>query len=552
MPAQVYEDFLETEFSILEAVPLRPGDPEEFRRSYPYPRLKLTDRKQPMRFGTVVLENDYLKATIVPSLGGRITSLYDKRTQTEILPQDFGIAEGEPRGAELNQGIALDIGLGERLTKLGPVDFQIEDSDEDGPARVWLAELQSGTGLSWHARILLPPDRAELQIMLRLLNRTRNRQDVSRSVAVPPAFRAKQGIYFSEQTKTGFAVESAGFGLSPMGPRQLDTIEVRLTPITGMDNVSASGDGLSANLSDTTLEVQAARPFLGVSVLLNAPNGTLEAKADLYPEKVERFDLPPGVDAVVIRDKEGGELLRYVSGQPQAEEPTRTAQEEFALAEEGDASALVSALADIGTRSAAYNMTGTLRMRQGSYSEAAELFETSLLYNAEDHLTWWAKAVAHRLEGGEEERPELLNAHYLAPLEPLLRAESTLGQQNLSGEPNPLLKPLADNPEALDEVGFQLLDLGLYAELSKWVEEALKHREIPMLRYLLAFALLKGSRMQVEAAQQVAQASKAPINPPYPWRPAEMKVLRYLAEAFPSDARISEMVKLSEWGLGVL
>src|SRR5947209_7979645 len=84
MPADVYEDSLELTVGILEAV--LPDNGQYVNTAYPYPSLKPTGRTEKRTFRTVVLENPYLKATVVPDLGGRIIRLLDKRTRAEILP----------------------------------------------------------------------------------------------------------------------------------------------------------------------------------------------------------------------------------------------------------------------------------------------------------------------------------------------------------------------------------------------------------------------------------------------------------------------------------
>src|SRR5207237_1444363 len=115
---------------------------------------------------------------------------------------------------------------------------------------------------------------------------------------------------------------------------------------------------------------------------------------------------------------------------------------------------LEDAAFDVATRHIAHALLGTRAVGSGDFAEADQRLEQALLYNAEDHLAWWMKAMAKRLSGeAAEEVPELLNAHYLAPLEPALRAESFLAQPvSMDREPNPLLKPLAEYPESFVEV----------------------------------------------------------------------------------------------------
>ena len=66
-----------------------------------------------------------------------------------------------------------------------------------------------------------------------------------------------------------------------------------------------------------------------------------------------------------------------------------------------------------------------------------------------------------------------------------------------------------------------------------------------MLRYLLAYAYLKGSRMDVQAAEQIQMAVSPDPQPPYPWRTVEREALRYLAEKFPADGSLARMLEMA-------
>jgi len=55
----------------LEAEPIAPGP------AYPMPRLRSTGDEEMRTFRTLLLENPYLRLTIVPALGGRVLSLFD-------------------------------------------------------------------------------------------------------------------------------------------------------------------------------------------------------------------------------------------------------------------------------------------------------------------------------------------------------------------------------------------------------------------------------------------------------------------------------------------
>lgn len=94
------------------------------------------------------------------------------------------------------------------------------------------------------------------------------------------------------------------------------------------------------------------------------------------------------------------------------------------------------------------------------------------------------------------------------------------------------------------EVACLLLEAGLSGECARWIDECLRHREVPMLRYLQAWSLLQNSRMAVEAAEQVSVAGKSPLEPPFPWRGLEKRAVKALAAKFSNDERLQSLAAL--------
>jgi hypothetical protein len=582
MPTEVYEDALPLEIDILEAVALTSASQREYRSAYPFPWLRNTGSRKQVEVRVVILESNYLRVTIAIDLGGRILEILDKRTSTNILGlgASLPVQVGGPRGAQILGGLLWQVGEG-RLNSLGPVEHLIVDaSSEEAPAGVWLADLGTGSGVSVHFGVSLPPDRAEILLEMRAFNRDLGaKQYRAQIAAVPfgdealtrfPRHHGRTGIYRT-QARAGLsfgfnpievqgelgaqALLSRSFPTQILMPRQLDTWTASVTPISGIDGVSAVSADASIHVGDSLLGIQATAPLLGAkAVILTASGETLEAAIDLYPERIEQMDLTgvTGVEGVVILDSARRELLRWERNAPsgsRSEEPQVCAFEDLVakMRDDVDPTPFLPPFAsDLGLRSSSFAVAGIWHLRNADTAAAATAFEESLLYNGEDHLAWWMKAMSDRL-AGLQAGDELLNAHFLAPLEPVLRAESYLRNPSQEKAASAILKPLADNPEAFIEVACQLHDCGLGEELSKWTEECLRHREVPMLRYLLAHELLRNSRMKAEGAQQVVTASKAPINPPYPWRDLEKKVIRELLVYFPEDQRLRDLSELIAW-----
>ncbi len=512
MAAEVYEESLALRIGLLEAFAVGTfGDP-----GYPFPPLMATGAVEEREFLAVVLENPYLRVTIVPALGGRVLRVFDKRSSTEVLPVREALltVPGGPRGVVLPDGIQFRLTGEDRLNALGMVAHQLDVAgDEEDDAGVWLAESSMAGGLSSHLRISVPPDRAEIHFEARVLNRTLGDLAYNAGLVLEPLEwgieSPRQQVTLAEGGVSRFAEPSQLTG------RQVDSWSVKITPTSGLAGASTIAGALEVGSS---LRILVSRPLMGAKVLLLTEAGqTLEAPFDLYPETV--VDVPLGglpPKAVAVLDNAGSEVLRW----PTLQKSTQPATEYNA-----------------GTRHLAHTRWAIDALGEKRFNVADEEFEQALLYNGDDPLLWWAKALTQRKLSASEDRAELPNAHYLAPLEPALRAEAFLSQSSQQGrEANPLVKSMS--PEDLVEVACLLLEHRLPDEATRWIDEALRHHDLAMLHYLQADALLEGTRMETEAAQHVVLAGRAQL-PPYPWRKVETEALRRLSTRFPADERLS-------------
>jgi hypothetical protein len=529
MPAEVFEEAITLRIGLLDALPVTSAADS----SYPFPRLQTAGSSEEREFLAIVLENPYLRVTIVPALGGRILRVFDKRTSNEVLSprETLEVLEGGPRGATLPDGIQLRILEDERLNALGGVGFQLDPAqEEEEDAGVWLGESSVAGGLSWHLRISLPPDRAEIHVAVRVLNRTFKPLPYNGGLSLgggswgveSPRHQLGQG----PNGLTRFSGEAL------LAPRQVDSWAVKLTPVSGLGDSVASSLAGGMNVGEL-IRIQVSRPFMGAKVLLLTPDGqTLEATMDLYPEQITEVPLNGlSPTAAAVKDARGTEVLRWPL--PESLQPEQCPRFDDAP---------VSPFS-IATRHLAHTLFAIEAFKVKDFETADAELEQALLYNGEDPLVWWAKAIAQRRLGVEEDRPELPNAHYLAPLEPALRAEAFLSQSSEQGrEANPLLKSMM--PEDMVEVACLLLEHGLPDEATRWIDEALRHHDLAVLHYLQADALLEGTRMEAEAAQHVVLAARAQL-PPYPWRPVELDALTRLRQRFSTDVRLNELAQIT-------
>ena len=82
-------------------------------------------------------------------------------------------------------------------------------------------------------------------------------------------------------------------------------------------------------------------------------------------------------------------------------------------------------------------------------------------------------------------------------------------------------------------------------DAARWLDEALRHVDLPMLRYLYAYCLVEAARLPAEAARHVAAAESRPLTAPFPSRSVERRALRQLQVLFSQNIRISAYLNLS-------
>ncbi len=572
MPSNVFQEGLTLPIGLLEALPLDPGS-----AAYPYPGLRPTGLVEDRTVPVVILENDYLRVQIGVSLGGRVLGIYDKRFQRELLlPDALPAVPHGSRGASVPAGIELATHLGDRPNGLGFVRYQIVEagSDEDA-AGIWIEELVAGAPISFHAHWSLPPDRAELRLEWRIFNRADRGARVSPALRVSagrvrgvlPVLDLPHGVLAVFQEGEGgdelpqelpshawpLPVEDE-FGTSfrfgserELWPRELEVHQIRLLPYPFGE---ACLPEASFGISEGELLVAVPEPRLNSRVaILTEAGETLEASVDLYPEHPFRAPLGDMRVAKVALLGPGKErLASWSPGSPAAVCNVQGLRIPAPALDPGDLGSIEAASKALPTRSIAHALRARLWLRGGEFEKARERAELAVSYNADDHLSWYLMALASRLEteadGDPGERPELLNAHYLAPLEPLLRAESFFSQP-ASSEKSSLVEPLAEAPDELIEVACRLLDLNRMDLATRWLDEAVRHVDLPMLRYLLAWTFLSGGTMLAEAADELAKAARLPLEAA-PWREIEVMALRELAARFPADAALAAALARGE------
>jgi tetratricopeptide (TPR) repeat protein len=141
---------------------------------YPYTMLDdLTDDRKPQTYKAVVLENEYLRATILPELGGRLYSLYDKIANREVFYCNRSIKYGlvALRGAWISGGIEFNFPNGHSTDTVSQVSSSYH-VNPDGSATVFVGDVDQVSEMYWQVELTLRPGTARLEQHVRLFNPT--------------------------------------------------------------------------------------------------------------------------------------------------------------------------------------------------------------------------------------------------------------------------------------------------------------------------------------------------------------------------------------------
>jgi len=163
-------------YPVGKANPHPPFQRKGYWEVYPYALLdQLSDEAEPRQYRALLLENPYLRVMVLPEIGGRVWSLYDKIAGRECLHQPPSIKPAliGLTGAWIAGGIEFNFPIGHRYTTHQPVWYALEPPREDSPkGTIWIGEICRRTRMMWMVGISLYPDRAFLETDIRLFNRT--------------------------------------------------------------------------------------------------------------------------------------------------------------------------------------------------------------------------------------------------------------------------------------------------------------------------------------------------------------------------------------------
>ncbi len=145
--------------------------------NYPYTlRHNLVDRRIPRQWRTLNLENEYLKCTVLPDLGGHLYTCIDKINGASMFYANPSIkfARIAYRGMWAALGVEFNFPVSHNWMTVSPVDFATS-REPDGGASVWVGNVDRPYGMQWRVQLTLRPGRACLEQKTTLYNRSDTR-----------------------------------------------------------------------------------------------------------------------------------------------------------------------------------------------------------------------------------------------------------------------------------------------------------------------------------------------------------------------------------------
>jgi len=153
-------------------------DPPYFEKNvYPYPKNDfLTSDIESVKYKAVILENEYLRISILPELGGRVFSVFDKTSGKEVFyrnnvvkPALLGL-----RGGWISGGVEFNFltngTAGHTVSTISPVDYLVKEN-VGGSATVLIGEMEQVSRMKWVVAITLCPGERLFEVGVKIFNR---------------------------------------------------------------------------------------------------------------------------------------------------------------------------------------------------------------------------------------------------------------------------------------------------------------------------------------------------------------------------------------------
>src|SRR5579863_1330415 len=144
------------------------------RFNYPYTlRNELTGERRNHDLRAVYLENEYLKCSVLPDIGGHVYTCIDKISGQPMFYANSSLKKAKIgyRGAWAAFGVEFNFPVSHNWVSLSPVDFAFSQKD-DGSAYVQVGNVDRVYGMQWSVELVLRPNSTVLEERVTLNNRS--------------------------------------------------------------------------------------------------------------------------------------------------------------------------------------------------------------------------------------------------------------------------------------------------------------------------------------------------------------------------------------------
>jgi tetratricopeptide (TPR) repeat protein len=141
---------------------------------YPYMMMdRLTNERGRRTYNALYVENEYVKALVLPELGGRLHGAWDKTNGYGFLYDQKVIKPGlvAVTGAWISGGVEWNFPTGHRPSGFRDTDWTITEN-QDGTKTVWVGEIERLKRMRWSVGTTVHPGRNWVETKIRLENCT--------------------------------------------------------------------------------------------------------------------------------------------------------------------------------------------------------------------------------------------------------------------------------------------------------------------------------------------------------------------------------------------
>ncbi len=141
---------------------------------YPYTMMdRLTNEKGTRTYNALYVENEYVKALVLPELGGRLHGAEDKTNGYGFLYDQKVIKPGliAVTGAWISGGVEWNFPTGHRPSGFRDTDWGISEN-QDGTKTAWVGEIERTKRMRWSVGTTVHPGRNWVETRIRLENCT--------------------------------------------------------------------------------------------------------------------------------------------------------------------------------------------------------------------------------------------------------------------------------------------------------------------------------------------------------------------------------------------